>query len=90
MEQAIHAIEQALTGFRNSSFGLGQLVNKLDALIENIPPGDLQDSLRSDWWTLEQVFAISQDGLQSEPRQTESLVNEAIERITATILSFDR
>jgi|ERR1700720_639227 len=70
-----------LSAFERKAIGLPDLVEDLRSLIDALSSTNRwAQELLSDWWTLEQVYAVAidRDQLQSLPQDSEDLVKEAI------------
>lgn len=83
-------IEKYLYQFEQGNLKLDRLINVLDALIETFQNADQewQENLRSEWWTLEQVYAVACDtGEFNFSSETQSLINQTIKNIKSLLKS---
>jgi hypothetical protein len=73
-----------LRRFEEGSSNLGTLVAGLDSLMACLEAPDQEwiQRFRSEWWTLEQVYAVALDRGKTElSAEDEALVNEAVAKM---------
>ncbi len=70
--------------FKKGQLQLDRLINVLEALLEalQMPDEKWKENFRSEWWTLEQVYAVALDREQTTlSPEDHNLVIETIENI---------
>jgi hypothetical protein len=82
-------MRQRLEAFEKGAIGLRKLIEDLRSLLEALerPSPNWKEDFRSDWWTLEQVYAVAIDRDQLDPLPAESraLVAEAIRSLKTLV-----
>ena len=74
-------IRKCLQQFDNNELTLDRLIHELEVLLETFPNSDekWKDKFRSEWWTLEQVYAVACDrGETTLNPESENLVHETL------------
>jgi hypothetical protein len=81
-----------LLEFEQGSLKISQLIELLDGLLESLEDMEENwtDRFRSEWWTLEQIYAVAVDrGENRLDAESESLIYEAIENMKALLNDVD-
>jgi hypothetical protein len=77
-------MENYMVEFEEGSLKISQLIELLDGLIQSLENTDENwiDKFRSEWWTLEQTYAVAVDrGENYLNSESESLIDEAVENM---------
>jgi hypothetical protein len=77
-------IGKCLQQFDNNELTLDRLIHELEVLLETFPNSDekWKEKFRSEWWTLEQVYAVACDrGETTLNPENENLVYETLENM---------
>ncbi len=77
-------IGKCLQQFDNNELTLDRLIHELEVLLETFPNSDEKwnEKFRSEWWTLEQVYAVACDrGETTLNPESENLVYETLENM---------
>jgi hypothetical protein len=77
-------MEEHLRHFEEGVTDLGALIAGLDTLLECLEAADKawKAQFRSEWWTLEQVYALALDRGQTQlPPESRALINEAVKNM---------
>jgi hypothetical protein len=75
---------QCIKGFEISNLDLRVLISSLKGLVDTLQEAEEEwkSSFRSEWWTLEEVYAVASDqGRNHLKEQERELVYEAIDEI---------
>jgi len=83
-QQQQKLIEQYITQYEKGQLKLDRLINVLNALLEvlQVTPEKWKDDFRSEWWTLEQIYAVSLDDEQLLfQKETQDLIKETLENM---------
>ncbi len=83
-QQQYRLIKEYLQEFENGQLKLGRLINLLEGLIGSLQEVDKEwkDTFQSEWWTLEQVYAVARDRQEAKlSLESQNLVIEAIENM---------
>jgi hypothetical protein len=89
-QRQYHLMEEYLHHFEQGELALHHLIKSLEGLLEALQNPDLtwKETFRSEWWTLEQVYAVACD--RKEPNlspESETLINEAISNMKSLLKS---
>ena len=74
-------IGKCLQQFDNNELTFDRLIHELEAVLETFPNSDekWKEKFRSEWWTLEQVYAVACDrGETTLNPESENLVHETL------------
>ena len=77
-------IGKYLQQFDNNELTLDRLISDLETVLETFPNSDekWKENFRSEWWTLEQVYAVACDrGETTLNPENENLVYETLENM---------
>jgi hypothetical protein len=77
-------IGKYLQQFDNNELTLDRLISELEDILETFPNSDekWKENFRSEWWTLEQVYAVACDrGEITLNPESENLVHETLENM---------
>lgn len=83
-------MEEYLQQFEQGELALHHLIKSLEGLLDVLQNPDLtwKDNFRSEWWTLEEIYAVACD--RKEPNlspESETLINEAVENMKSLLKS---
>ena len=88
-QEQLKLIEQYITQYEKGQLKLDRLINVLNALLEvlQVTPEKWKDDFRREWWTLEQIYAVSFDDekllLQKE---TQDLIRETLDNMKISLM----
>ena len=77
-------IRKCLQQFDNNELTFDRLIHELEAVLQTFPNSDekWKEKFRSEWWTLEQVYAVACDrGETTLNPENENLVYETLENM---------
>ena len=77
-------IGKCLQQFDNNEVTFARLIHELETVLETFPNSDekWKEKFRSEWWTLEQVYAVACDrGETTLNPESENLVYETLENM---------
>nr|RNJ64595.1 MAG: hypothetical protein EDM05_35665 [Leptolyngbya sp. IPPAS B-1204]RNJ64634.1 MAG: hypothetical protein EDM05_35465 [Leptolyngbya sp. IPPAS B-1204] len=80
-KESCQLIEKYIREFEEERLQIGNLINHLQTVLDAIEENKKEwvDAFRSEWWTLEQVYAVALDrGETSLSWESRTLVHEAI------------
>ena len=83
-QEQLRLIKQYIGQYEKGQLKLDRLINVLNALLEvlTVTPKIWKDNLRSEWWTLEQIYAVSVDDEQLLFQQeTQDLIRNTLENM---------
>lgn len=74
---------QSIQKYREGKISLRSLVDDLDAVSSNLVESTLSEDIRSQWWVLEETYAVALDrgDLQGLPREDELAIEEALDAL---------
>ncbi|WNZ26906.1 hypothetical protein HJG54_34215 [Leptolyngbya sp. NK1-12] len=80
LETRCRLLEKCIEEFEAEKLSIHALINRLQRILDNIDNQKVWvDAFRSEWWTLEQVYAVARDrGETSLSWESRTLVHEAI------------
>ncbi|WP_413810276.1 hypothetical protein [Streptomyces sp. OE57] len=84
-------LRKSLLEFQEGSISLARLVSDVDSIWESLEPSEAKDSIRGDWWTLEQVLAVDviDRGLDTLPPDAAQQVAEALQGLETASRDLD-
>jgi hypothetical protein len=84
-------MSEFLNDFKQGNLQLSSLIDILDALLEALQDFDerWKENFRSEWWTLEQVYAVARDrNSNSVLEENKNLIDESIENMGALLKKY--
>lgn len=89
-QQQYQLMDKYLYQFEQGQLELDRLINVLNALLETLqsPNSTWKEDFRSEWWTLEQIYAVACDRREAYlPQESENLINEAVGNMKSLLKS---
>jgi hypothetical protein len=89
-QQQYQLMEKYLYQFEQGQLELDSLINVLAALLETLqsPDSTWEENFRSEWWTLEQIYAVACDRKEAYlTQESENLIAEAVENMKSFLQS---
>jgi hypothetical protein len=83
-------MKQCIEGFENGNLNLRVLINSLRSLLDVLQEArqEWKTSFRSEWWILEEVYAVASDRGQTHlDQEGQNLVYEAIDKMKQLLKS---
>lgn len=80
-----------ITEFEEGKLGLDQLINALYGLLKSLQTTEEEwiDKFQSEWWTLEQVYAVALDRKETTLNSdSQNLVYETLENMKTLLKDF--
>ncbi|MFJ9775511.1 hypothetical protein ACIRVF_30410 [Kitasatospora sp. NPDC101157] len=74
---------QSVKSYRSGGITLRQLIDDLDAIWSNLAQSAWSENLRSQWWVLEEIYAVALDrgDLERLPREDRQLIEGALDEL---------
>jgi hypothetical protein len=90
-QQQYQLMEKYLYQFEQGHLELDRLINVLEALLETLqsPDSTWKENFRSEWWTLEQIYAVACDRKEAYlSQESENLITEAVGNMKSLLKSL--
>ncbi|MER7855370.1 MULTISPECIES: hypothetical protein [unclassified Streptomyces] len=72
---------QSIRKYRSGDISLRSLIDDLDSVSSNLATSPLSEEIRSQWWVLEEIYAVALDrgDLHELPREDALAIQEALD-----------
>ncbi|MFI1017801.1 hypothetical protein [Streptomyces sp. NPDC020965] len=74
---------QSIEKYQSGGITLRKLIDDLDAIWSNLTQSAWSESLRSQWWVLEEIYAVALDqgDLEKLPREDQQAIEGALDEM---------
>ena len=88
-EKQYKLIAKYLEKFEKQELKINMFINVIDALLETLeqPDEEWKETFRSEWWTLEEIYAVTLDRgeIPLAPEEYRGFINETIKNMKSLL-----